>query len=202
MTDKRLLRGARTRRIALDKAVDIASLESLEGLSFGRLAAESGSSKAGLQTLFGSKESLQLATVDHARMLFNDFVTRPALAKPRGVQRVRALVERWIGYAEKPLFAGGCFQAANLAEFDSRPGPVRDALVRTQRAWIDLLSTELGRAVAQGEIAELDRDLVAFQIDAVLRAANTEFRLGHEGVGDWIRRSVEGLLVPRNRLRA
>jgi AcrR family transcriptional regulator len=153
-------------------------------------------SKAGIQTLFGSKETLQLATVDHARTMFIDFVTRPSLAAERGVDRVRALIERWIVYAERPLFAGGCFQAANLADFDSRPGPVRDALARNQQAWIDTLSAELAHAVAEHEIAALDPDLAAFQLDAVLRSANTALQLGDTTVIDKIRRIVDGILAP------
>ncbi|MGW0321040.1 TetR family transcriptional regulator C-terminal domain-containing protein [Streptomyces flavidovirens] len=36
-------------------------------------------------------------------------------------------------HAETPLFTGGCFWAANLADFDSRPGQVRDAPPRGRR---------------------------------------------------------------------
>ncbi|MFI1917879.1 TetR/AcrR family transcriptional regulator [Nocardia sp. NPDC020380] len=196
ITDKRLLRGSRTRQAVLTKAVDIASLDSLEGLSFGRLATETGLSKAGIQTLFRTKETLQLATIDHARTVFIDSVTGPARAEPRGVQRLRAFIDRWLDYVEQPVFTGGCFQVANLAEFDSRPGPVRDALFRNQREWVDLLARELRRAVEYGEIADLDADLVAFQIDAVLRSGNTALRLGDTEVVYKIRRVVDGLLVP------
>lgn len=102
ITDKRLLRGARTRQIVLGRAVDIASLENLESLSFGRLAMDVGLSKAGIQTLFRTKETLQLATVDHARRMFIDAVVRPAQSKPHGAQRLRELIDRWIDYAEAP----------------------------------------------------------------------------------------------------
>src|SRR5215210_3901640 len=149
VADKRLLRGSQSRHAVLSSAVDLASLESLEQLSFGRLAAASGLSKAGVQGLFPSKEALQLATVEHARERFFDFVIRPSLSKQHGAARLRMLVERWIDYAERPLFAGGCFQAANLAEFDSRPGSVRDALAQVQRNWTEMLAAELARAIDQ-----------------------------------------------------
>lgn len=197
ITDKRLLRGAKTRQLVLSRAVDIASLESLESLSFGRLAADVGLSKAGIQTLFRSKEVLQLATIDHARDMFIEAITRPARSKPHGVERIRELIERWIDYAETPLFAGGCFQGANLNEFDSRPGPVRDSLAANQREWVDVLARELRYAIDAGEIADLDADLVAFQIDAVLRSANTAMRLGDDTVADKIRRIIDGFLMPR-----
>jgi AcrR family transcriptional regulator len=195
-TDKRLLRGARTRQAVLRRAVDVASLGGLDGMSFGRLAADTGLSKAGVQTLFRTKEDLQLATIEHARELFIAAVIQPALSAPRGVARLRALIESWIGYAATPLFAGGCLRAANLAEWDSRPGPVRDALFREQREWTGFIARELLHAVDAGEIPDLDVELAAFQIDAVLCAANTALRLGDDDAADKVRRVVESFLAP------
>ncbi|MEU2043234.1 TetR/AcrR family transcriptional regulator [Nocardia niwae] len=196
ITDKRLLRGARTRATVLRQAVDIASLDGLEGLSFGRLAADTGLSKAGIQTLFRTKEALQLAAVDFARERFVEAVVDPARSAPHGVARLRALVDHWMVYAETPLFAGGCFRVATMAEYDSKPGPVRDALFRDQRAWVRLLAGELRVAVTADEIGELDTDLTAFQIDAVLCATNTALRLGDPDAADRARRIVEGFLRP------
>jgi AcrR family transcriptional regulator len=196
VADKRLLRGSRSRQLVLTSAVDIASLESLGQLSFGRLATASGLSKAGVQALFHSKEALQLATIEHARERFFDFVIRPSLSKPHGAGRLRMLIERWIDYAERPLFAGGCFQAANLTEFDSHPGPVRDALAQVQQNWTEMLAAELTRAIDRGDIADLDPALTAFQIDAMLRTANTSLRLGDHAVTDKIRQVIDGFLSP------
>lgn len=196
VTDQRLLRGARTRRTIARHAVDIASLDGLDGLSIGRLASDLGLSKSGVQTLFGTKVKLQLAAVEMAREMFIDTVVRPALDAPRGVARLRALIEHWIVYAETPLFAGGCFRAANLAGFDSRPGPVHEALFRDQRDWRGLLAGELRAAADAGEIADMDADLAAFQIDAVLCAANTALRLGDADAVSKVRRVIDVLLTP------
>jgi AcrR family transcriptional regulator len=194
--DKRLLRGARSRQLVLRRAVDTASLDGLDGLSFGKLATDTGLSKAGIQTLFKTKETLQLAALDLAREMFIDAVIRPARAQPHGVQRLRALIEFWISYAETPLFAGGCYRVANMPEFDSRPGPVRDTLVRDQRDWMSTIAHELRHAIVAGEIADLDTDLAAFQIDAVLCSANTALRLGDTDVVHKVRRVVESFLTP------
>ncbi len=195
VSDQRLLRGARARKIITRHAVEVASLDGLSGLSLGRLAADLELSKSGIQTLFGGKEKLQLATVASAAEQFTDAVVRPAETAPQGAARLRALIENWIVYAETPLFAGGCFWAANLPEFDSRPGAVRDALFRQHRDWLARLAAELRHAVDAGEIADLDADLAAFQIDAVLTAANTALRLGDSDAVSKVRRVIEGLLV-------
>ncbi|WP_280498842.1 TetR/AcrR family transcriptional regulator, partial [Nocardia cyriacigeorgica] len=148
--DLRLQRGARSRRAVTRRAVDIASQDGLDVLSFGRLAGDLGMSKAGIQTLFRTKEALQLATVEAAQEAFAEAVVRPAEDAPAGAARIRALVDRWIDYAAQPLFAGGCFWGANLPIFDSRPGPVRDALSAQQRAWHTTLATQFELAVTAG----------------------------------------------------
>ncbi|WP_028922572.1 TetR/AcrR family transcriptional regulator [Pseudonocardia acaciae] len=196
--DQRLVRGARTRRTIARRAADMASVEGLNGLSIGRLATDLGLSKSGVQTLFGTKERLQVAAVESARETFLDAVVRPASEAPRGVARLRALIERWIAYVEAPVFPGGCFWAANLAEFDGRPGEVRDVLFGYHRDWRALIAGELREAVRAGEIAEPDVELAAFQIVAVLLAANTGLRLGGDGGADvdMARRVVDGFLTP------
>ncbi len=196
LEDGRLRRGARSRRTILRHAVDVASLEGLNGLSLGHLASDLGLSKSGVQTLFGSKENLQVAAAEIAREAFNDAVLRPALSAPLGAARLHALIDRWIAYAETPLFPGGCFWAANLADFDSRPGPVQEVLARHQQGWRELIASELQHAVDAREIADLDTDLAAFQIDAVLIAANAAMRLGDRYAAEKVRRVLEGFLAP------
>jgi len=194
--DRRRLRGAQSRRTITRHGVDVASLDGLDGLSFGRLATELGVSKAGIQTLFGTKENLQVAVVEAAGQAFTEAVTRPAGAQPPGIARLRVLADRWIAYAEQPLFPGGCFWAANLPVFDSQPGPVRDALTRQQRAWRGLIAAELRHAAGTGQIAAVDADRAAFQIDAVLTATNTALRLGDDSAVSMTRRIINGFLAP------
>lgn len=196
--DRRLLRGVRSRRAVTGRAVEIASLDGLDGLSFGRLAEDLGISKAGIQTLFRTKEALQLATVETAQEAFVDAVVRPARDSPAGVARIRALVDGWIDYAVRPLFPGGCFWGANLPIFDSRPGPVREALLRQQRAWVTILVTQFQRAVAAGEITGIDPEAAAFQVSAVLNAVNLALRLGDDDSVAMARRVIDRLLDTTN----
>jgi AcrR family transcriptional regulator len=198
-TDQRLARGAKTRRAITRRAVDVASMEGLNGLSIGRLATDLGLSKSGVQTLFGTKEQLQLASIECARELFTETVIQPALTADHGVARLRALVERWLVYAETPLFPGGCFWVANYADFDSRPGLVRDTLFRQQARWRGLLADELRHTKEGKNSTELDPDLAAFQIDAALCAANIGLRINDKDIVSKTRRTIEHILQPADR---
>lgn len=158
----------------LSHAVDIASVDGLAGLTIGRLADATGHSKSGVATLFGSKEQLQLAAVAAASEIFVENVIAPARADTgRGLDRVCALVGRWISYSERRVFSGGCFFSAVGAEFDAKPGAVRDAIVSAYAQWEDYLTASIEHARVAGELPGLDdaRQL-AFEIDAYLEAAN------------------------------
>src|SRR5688500_4701694 len=118
-----------TRRDILAKAVHLASVEGLDGLTVGRLADAIFMSKSGLFAHFGSKEELQLAVVDAAREIFVREVLQDAPEALAGLGRLTHLSKAWLAYVEKGLFRGGCFFAAVSAEVDDKPGRVRDKVV-------------------------------------------------------------------------
>jgi len=164
----RRARGLRTRTAILRRAVDLASAEGLEGLTVGRLADDLGMSKSGLFAHFGSKEELQLATVETARQIFIDQITRPALSAPRGMPRLWSIIDRWLAYIEEGIFKGGCFFTAASFEFDSRRGPVRDRIVAIMREWIAVLVRALEQAQKEGHIAtNIDATHLAFEIQSI-----------------------------------
>lgn len=170
--DGRLLRGARSRRAVLDHAVHDASLNGLDGLSFGRLAVAAPVTKSGIAGLFGSKEGLQLATVDRAREVFVGAVIDPARASTeRGLERVWALAMGWLAYSRERVFAGGCFfrRAADAMP----PGPVRDAVVDQVASWNAYLTHQVRIAVENGELSPgTDQDQVVFELRAFLELAD------------------------------
>lgn len=122
MADGRVERGNQTRRAVLDRTMSIASVDGLEGLSLGKIAADLGLSKSGVFALFGSKEDLQLATVRAAVDVFRNEVVQPVHREPDGLSKVWRLCERWLGYSGRRVFPGGCFFYSVSAEFDARPG--------------------------------------------------------------------------------
>jgi AcrR family transcriptional regulator len=178
-TDGRIRRGDETRRVVLRRAVDLASVEGLDGVTIGRLAAELSISKSGLFAHFGSKEELQLATIRAARAIFSLAVVTPALAKPPGMARLRALLDGWLDYSRGRQFPGGCFFSRATHEYAARPGPVRDALAMVDDEWLRLVATTIGEARELGEIrADVDPRQLAYELDAYLDSANMRSLLG------------------------
>ncbi|WP_328395677.1 TetR/AcrR family transcriptional regulator [Nocardia sp. NBC_00416] len=193
-TDQRLVKGARSRAVIARHAADVASVEGLAGVSIGRLAGDLGISKSGIATLFKTKEALQLAAIRAGREVFVEQIITPSLREPRGSARVRALIDRWLAYITDPVFPGGCFRATVLAEFDSRPGPVRDAVAGDHDDWMEFLAAEIRKAQEMGELAERDAEALAFEIDAIVGAANIARQLGDEARVATARQIVDRLL--------
>jgi AcrR family transcriptional regulator len=150
--DGRLARGERTRTAVLDRALLLATSEGLDGLSLGQLAETLGISKSGLFAHWRSKESLQLAVIDHARRQWKDEVIRPAMAAPRGVRRVWQTHDRRLAFYESGRLPGGCFFANAHFEYNARPGVLRDRLGAELTDWMNFLVGLAGDAVAVGDL--------------------------------------------------
>ena len=194
--DGRVQRGERTRRQILDAAVHIASVEGLEGLSIGGLAQKLSMSKSGLFAAFGSKQELQLATVDHAAQIFVEQIVRPAMAAPRGLPRLWALCDAKLEYTQKEVFRGGCFFAAASAEFDGRPGPVRERIAAHMKRWLEAILGAVERAQREGHLrADVDAAQLAFELDSYAMGANWAYQLfGDAGAFDRARKATKARL--------
>ena len=185
-------KGQRTREAILAEAARLATVEGLEGLTIGGLATAIGMSKSGLYAHFGSKEDLQLATVASARETFIAEVFNPALAAPKGVQRLDAACAAFLSHIERRVFPGGCFFAVAAADVGTRSGPVRDAVAMQQRDWVELLERLTREAMELGELGpDTDPAQLAFELNAVVVAASTAFVLqGDASVFDRARSAV------------
>ncbi len=184
-------KGAATRAAILDRAVDLASVEGLEGLTIGRLSAELEMSKSGLFSHFGSKQELQLATVGAAAQRFRRMVIEPAAHAPDGAPRMRAMANAYLTHLEDSAFSGGCFWGAASAEYDDRPGPVRDAIAAALDGWLG----ELERQAALAGLEEPGR--TAFELYALVMGANSRYRIARDRrVFAYARSAVERLIDP------
>jgi AcrR family transcriptional regulator len=171
-------KGERTRTAILDQAARLATVDGLEGLTIGHLALATDMSKSGLYAHFGSKQELQLATIDAARATFVDEVLRPALRAPKGIKRLLATCDAYLSHIERRVFPGGCFFSAAAADVGTRPGPVRNAIATQQREWLTLLERLAHEAIELGELhPDADPAQLAFELKALLVAANNAFIL-------------------------
>jgi AcrR family transcriptional regulator len=171
-------KGALTKQHIVRAAMKHASTLGLEGLSIGALAGELSLSKSGLFAHFGSKENLQIDVLEGAIELFDETVVRPAIAKPRGEPRVRALLESWLAWARGRQLPGGCLFVTAAVEFDDRPGKVRDVLEQSQRDWIRTLARAAELAVAEGHFrAALDCEQFAYELYSLMLGGHHYGRL-------------------------
>ncbi len=173
--------GERSRNAILHEAAQLATVEGIGGLSIGRLADAVGMSKSGLFAHFGSKEELQLATIEAAGAIFTERVIDPALAEPTGLERLGALAEGFLKHVEDQVFPGGCFFASVAAEMDTHPGPVRDRAIEVTAEWFGQLEAAIVQAQAEGTIDSAeDPGQLAFDLDAYLLLANAQFVVSQE----------------------
>jgi AcrR family transcriptional regulator len=182
--DGRRAKGMRSRAAVLERSVQLASRDGLEGLTIGELAADLQVHKSSVFALFGSKEELQLATLAAARAILIDQVVVPGLASAKGLARLEAIGEAWCDYLASDVFAGGCFLCAASAEMDGRPGAVRDAVAAVMHEWIAVLSANVQAAIAAGDLrADVDPAAMAFRLNALGMAANWQRQLLYDPSG-------------------
>ena len=189
-------KGEQTRQAIVDQALELVSTVGLDKLTIGALAGATGMSKSGLFAHFNSKEQLQLQVLAEARQRFIEIVIAPALQKPRGEARLRAIFESSMKQWEDDL-PGGCIFHAVSAELDDQPGPARDYLVETQRDYADTLRRAAEIAVEEGQFRkDLDLDQFVFELGSITAAYHHFGRLlGDPDADQRARNMFEGLLA-------
>lgn len=195
-TAERRSDGQQTHEAILDTAMRLASIEGVEGLSFGRIARELGITKSGVFAHFRSRQHLQRETIDAALEVFGREVVAPGVAAPAGRARIEALCEAYLSYIEREVFPGGCFLAQLLADYDARHGRIRDELADGQRGWLGLLTGQATTAQAQGDLDPgIDPAQLAFELYAPIELANYLYVLFRDpGIIDRARTAIHANL--------
>ena len=171
-------KGERTRAAILDVALRLVSKAGLDGLTIGTLADATGMSKSGLFAHFGSRDELLLAVLAHGQAQFVEVVFQPAMAKPRGLPRLRAMFVNWLDWTESAELPGGCPMIGGATEFDDKPGAVRDMLAGGQRTWIETLKRAVRQASDQGQLgASTDPEQIAFEMFGIALVVHHHRRL-------------------------
>ena len=180
-----MTKGEDTRSAVLGQALSLATQLGLEGVTIGKLAEHVGMSKSGLFAHFSSKENLQVAILEEAVARFVSMVVAPALKKPRGEPRLRAMLEHWLAWSKADFQPGGCIFAAAFAELDDRPGPARDRLLAAQREWLATLAGAVRLAVGEKHFAaDVDPDQIAHELYANAFGLHFLSRLGDRATAE------------------
>ncbi|HEX5825960.1 MAG TPA: TetR/AcrR family transcriptional regulator [Candidatus Limnocylindrales bacterium] len=166
--------GARTRQEILQTAARLATVEGIRHLSIARLADEVGISKSGLYSHFGSKEELQLATIDTAEEIYERDVYERLERIPLGVDGAIALADAHLDHMRRGVFPGGCFFDAAAGDIALERGPVRDRVVAFQSGWVRHLRDNLRVAIDAGELPpDTDLDQISYDVTAYLVLAHS-----------------------------
>ena len=162
-----MTKGQDTKHLILEAGLQMASRLSLESVSIGALAKETGMSKSGLFAHFKSKENLQIELLKYAAQVFTESVLIPALKIQAGMSRIKALVQNWVTWSNQ--LKGGCIFVSASTEFSDRPGRVRDYLLHQQEEWIESLSRIAASAVRAGDFRkDIDSEQFAFELYSLL----------------------------------
>ena len=171
-----LVKGQQTRAVILEAALGQASHMGLEGLSIGALAEMTQMSKSGVFAHFGSREELQIAVIREYHTRFEEEVFFPAVSEPRGLPRLRALVERWLRRVSVEVDSG-CIYISGAVEFDDRPGPVRDALASMVQAWQTALERAIRLSIEVGHLrTDTDTLQMLFEVHGLILALHHDAR--------------------------
>ena len=171
-----LVKGQQTRAVILEAALGQASHMGLEGLSIGALAELTQMSKSGVFAHFGSREELQIAVIREYHTRFEEEVFFPAVSEPRGLPRLRALVERWLRRVSVEVDSG-CIYISGAVEFDDRPGPVRDALASMVQAWQTALERAIRLSIEVGHLrTDTDTLQMLFEVHGLILALHHDAR--------------------------
>ena len=170
-------KGEQTRAGIVDAALQIAAQQGLEGLTIGQLAEHRQMSKSGVFAHFGSREELQIMVLEAHEARFIADVLRPALARPRGLERLTAIFEAWVA---RTVYTAphGCIFISGAAEYDDRSGPVRDVLVRMVRGWQRELVRAVSQAIESRQLeASTDPEQVVFELHGIILTLHHDGRL-------------------------
>ena len=161
-------KGAATRELILDHAYQLARHDGLEGLSIGALAQGVGMSKSGVFAHFGSREDLQIALLESVATRFVEFIKLPALKQPRGLPRLRAMIENWSEWGR--IHQSGCVLLSAAVEYDGRQDSTLRERVRQQQSdWRNEIKRAVSLAVQVGDLrTDTDPAQLAFEIYALM----------------------------------
>ena len=188
-------KGELTRAAILDVALELSSRDGLEGLTIGVLADRMNMSKSGVFAHFGSREDLQLEVVKLYHHRFEQEVFFPSVREPRGLPRLQSMFDRWLARVSVEI-ASGCIYISGAVEYDDRPGPIREELVKMVQDWQDALRRAARQAIEVGHLRpDTDAEQLVYEMYGLILALHHDARfLRNAGAVERARRGFERLV--------
>jgi AcrR family transcriptional regulator len=188
-------KGELTRAAILDVALELSSRDGLEGLTIGLLADRMNMSKSGVFAHFGSREDLQLEVVKLYHHRFEQEVFFPSVREPRGLPRLQSMFDRWLARVSVEI-ASGCIYISGAVEYDDRPGPIREELVKMVQAWQGALQRSAHQAIEVGDLRpDTDAEQLVYEMYGLILALHHDARfLRMPGSVERARRGFERLI--------
>lgn len=175
-------KGSQTRQEIVNRALFIAAQEGLGALSIGRLAKELKMSKSGLFVHFGSKETLESAVVERARLQFFDHIMLPIEEGDlEGIEAVWALCDSWLDFIEQGILPGGYFFTGAYFQCARQSGSIPRQIKRVVGDWLDALRKALNQARGRDEVnLTIDAQQIAFELNSILIGAQWSQLMAHK----------------------
>ncbi|AJC16120.1 TetR/AcrR family transcriptional regulator [Pandoraea sputorum] len=189
-------KGEQTRAAILNAALELAGRDGLEGLTIGLLADRMQMSKSGVFAHFGSREDLQIEVLMEYHRRFDEEVFSPSMEAPRGLPRLRALVDRWMDKRIREVTTG-CIYISGAVEYDDRAAsPVREALVKSVQLWRSALLRAITQAKEEGHLRpDTDPRLMLFEMYSLTLGLHHDARfLRDPGAVEMTRVALEKLI--------
>ncbi len=167
-----------TRSAIIEAGIQIAVRHGLGAVTVPSLAEKLQLSNSGVFSRIGSIDSLRVALVDEYGKRFLAEIFEPALQKPRGLDRLNAMVERWI--AKICSGSGNSMALFEVTAFsmDQAAQDTRDTLVVNVRAWRGVMMRTVMQAMSHQQLREdIDPAAMLFEIHCLVLGALYEYRI-------------------------
>lgn len=173
-------KGETTRSRILDRAMQLASRDGLDGLTIGSLSEELALSKSGLFAHFGSKEALQLAVLEHTRGRFATHLGPYLRDIGKGLPMLLAFARAWLDWVASSELPAGCPLLGAAFELEAREGPAREYLLKLHGDSRLRLTGMIQDAVDAGQLARnLDVAQLIFELRGIVLAFHEALHVTH-----------------------
>ncbi len=167
-----------TRNAIIAAGIDIALRHGLGAVTVPSLAEQLRLSNSGIFSRIGSIETLRIALVDEYGRRFLAEIFFPALTRPRGLERLDAMVESWIARICTGDGSSMALYEVTGFSMDQAARDTRAILVGHIRAWRAIMMRTVMQAMAQQQLRDdIDPASLILEIQCLVLGVMFEYRV-------------------------